>query len=158
MNPQSDYISQSRGCLLHQCPAVYSLACIMPDTVLSAAAVINFLSLLLFWARHLPLHLPSPVNRHPVYRHFYQTMQDVSQLSIRHPQSLPQVTEFVHLRTRFEAPEDLGAAHSPPNPRPPRDGVSAEQASPEARPARPAPPPPRTPANRRKASFPKKRE
>ena len=159
MNRLTDYLSQSGGRLLRQCPAVCSLAHFtMPDTFLSAAALINFLSLLLFWARYLPLHLPAPVNRHPVYRHFYRTMQDVSRLSAQFPQSLPQVTEFVHLRARQDAPENPGAPPPPPKPRPPRDGAPPVRAAPEAPPARPAPPPPRSPANRRKAMFPKKRE
>ena len=89
----------------------------------AAATVLNFLSLLLFWSRHLPSRLPAPTDSTDgIYNHFYQVMQRVRFLGDRFPQTLPQSTGISTIRVLDNTtPEASGVIPPPlPNPRPPR--------------------------------------
>ena len=104
-NKQTDYLNLSASRLLSQFLPVYhyspTLTMTIPDTVTAATTILNFLSLLCYWVRNLPFHLPSPVNRHPVYVQFYTVLQQVNALSTRYPESTPHADTVVQLRPRL---------------------------------------------------------
>lgn len=108
---------------------------------MAAASLINFLSLLNFWMKHLPPRLPKPnSDTDGIYQHFYFTMQKLKMLDEGFPGSIPKTTGISTIRLR--TPEDqvlVVQRPLPQPPRPPRDGARAE-ASPEVL-ARPAPQP-----------------
>ena len=128
------------------------------DPGLAAASTLNFLSLLMFWLRHLPTRLPIPTaDTDPVYNHFYSVMVQVYRLGVNFPTSLPQSTQ--RQDQPVQAPE-ARAGRPPPPPPPPRHprARAADQpgVSPEAM-ARPAPQPIPI-VNRRKSRVPVKRD
>ena len=140
------------------------------DPGLAAASTLNFLSLLMFWLRHLPTRLPIPTaDTDPVYNHFYSVMVQVYRLGVNFPTSLPQSTGIVTIRITEEDPQrqdqpvqapEARAGRPPPPPPPPRHprARAADQpgVSPEAM-ARPAPQPIPI-VNRRKSRVPVKRD
>ena len=162
---QTDYLNLSASRLLSQFLPVYhnrsTSIMTIPDTVTAATTILNFLSLLCYWVRNLPFHLPSPANRHPVYVQFYTVLQQVNALSTRYPESTPHADTVVQLRPRPGAPEGQaratpGAPPRPPTPRPPR--AQALPPSPPQVPSRPAPLPCPRLVNKRKSFLPKKNE
>ena len=136
------------------------------DPAQAAASTLNFISLLVFWLRHLPNRLPAPSNTtDPVYNHFYRVMTQIYRFGESYPTSLPNSTGIVTIRITEDDPPPVAAPEAPagrppPPPPPPRHprARAADQpgASPEAM-ARPAPQPPHT-VNRRKSYTPVRRD
>ena len=93
----------------------------------AAALIVNFLSLLLFWVKHLPPRLPRPVVGHdPIYRYFFNTMTQCRYILDQHSACLPATDAVVTVRvTDLQTQEDQVVpqqAQPPPQPnhRPPR--------------------------------------
>ena len=123
------YLSTHLSGTLHL--SQYRLVCNMPnppnsDPGLAAASILNFLSLLMYWARHLPPRLPTPrSNTEPIYSHFYRVMQSIAAIGDNYPACVPRVTDLNMLRVNYSAPEApastpaTGVRPNPP-PVPPR--------------------------------------
>lgn len=146
------------------------------DNVRSAAALINAVATLLFWLRHLPLHLPTPRCDNEVYSSFYDTMQQVHFLTQSFPESIPRAMS-VNLLTVQTARTPEGSVPlknqvpvPPPLPKPrrprassttttetkPADQVTEVQVAPEVA-SSPAPQPvPTSVRGRRKSLLPGK--
>ena len=131
------------------------------DPTLAAASLINALSLIMFWLKHLPTRLPQPRPNHEgIYNHFYRVMQQVHQLNEHFPESIPDSTGVVTIKVRPACSHEVQVLDVLPAPqpkhRPPRDGAASTQHTPEARPLPniPAPLPPSCLPNKRKDYIP----
>ena len=78
------------------------------DPGLAAATIVNCLSLILFWVRHLPPRLPRPrEGNDPIYRYFFNVMTQLRAIVDQHPASLPATDAVVTVRVHdLPAPED----------------------------------------------------